>query len=167
MKYIKTYEQSKGITFQEWLKKYPKDLNTTIIDCGYSNLIDLDGIEQFTNLKRLRCSNNQLTSLPDLPDKLRILYCWNNELISLPDLPDILEELHCSNNQFTSLPDLPDTLLRLFCYNNQLTFLPDLPDTLEYLDCQNNQLPYNDLKEYKKWFEKTYPEKVAAKKYNL
>jgi Leucine-rich repeat (LRR) protein len=127
MKYIKTYEQSIGITFQEWLKNHPQDLNTTIIDCSYSNLIDLDGIEQFTNLKGL--------------------FCYNNQLTSLPDLPDILKYLNCDNNQLTSLPDLPDTL--------------------KILICSDNKLPYNDLKGYWKWFEKTYPEKVAAKKYNL
>jgi Leucine-rich repeat (LRR) protein len=167
MKYIKTYEQSKGITFQEWLKTHPQDLNTTIIDCHNSNLIDLDGIEQFNNLKRLYCYYNELTSLPDLLNTLEYLYCSNNQLTSLPDLPDILKILYCSRNQLTSLPDLPDTLKRLFCVNNQLTSLPDLPDTLEILGCTDNQLPYKDLESYWEWFEKTYPEKVAAKKYNL
>ena len=148
MKYIKTYEQSKGITFQEWLRRtHSQDLNITIIDCNNSNLIDLDGIEQFTNLKELICSNNKLTSLPDLPNALERLYCYNNKLKSLPDLPDTLEKLSC--------------------YNNKLTFLPDLPNTLKYLYCYNNELPYYNLESYWKWFEKTYPWKVAAKKYNL
>ena len=189
MKYIKTYEQSKGITFKEWLKNNPKDLNTVYINCSYSNLIDLDGIGQFTNLKELLCSNNKLTSLPDLPYTLEELSCSYNKLTSLPDLPDTLEELSCSDNELTSLPDLPDTLLRLycpnnqltslpdlsslvnlrslFCYDNKLTSLPDLPDTLQILWCHNNQLPYYNLESYWKWFEETYPEKVAAKKYNL
>ena len=102
MKYIKTYEQSKGITFKQWLKNNPQDLNTTEIDCLNSNLIDLDGIEQFTNLKVLRCSSNQLTFLPDLPDTL--------------------VDLYCSDNQLTSLPDLPDTLVDLYCYGNKLPY---------------------------------------------
>jgi Leucine-rich repeat (LRR) protein len=171
MKYIKTYEQSKGITFQEWLKYHPKNLKVTEIDCSYSNLIDLDGIEQFTNLKGLRCYYNKLTQLPDLPDTLEILGCSENQLTSLPDLPDTLKILYCDNNQLTSLPDLPDTLERLNCSHNKLIFLPDLPDTLKYLGCYGNKLPYNDLEGYWKWFKKTYPEKWRlkqdVKKYNL
>ena len=89
------------------------------------------------------------------------------KLTKLPELPDTLKELYCSNNQLNKLPDLPDTLQVLYCNNNQLTKLPDLPDTLIELSCSGNQLPYEDLDGYRKWFEETYPEKIAAKQYNL
>jgi Leucine-rich repeat (LRR) protein len=48
----------------------------------------------------LHCDNNQLTSLPKLPDGLKELDCSYNQLPSLPELPDGLEELDCSNNPF-------------------------------------------------------------------
>jgi Leucine-rich repeat (LRR) protein len=46
----------------------------------------------------LNCSNNQLTSLPELPFNLKILECNNNQLTSLPELPSTLEYLNCENN---------------------------------------------------------------------
>ena len=57
MKYLKTYEEVKGITFQQWLKDNPQDINITQIHCSNSNLIDLNGIEQFKNLQVLKDMN--------------------------------------------------------------------------------------------------------------
>ena len=92
------------------------------------------------SLKKLWCSHNQLTSLPDLPNSLKELYCNNNQLISLPDLPNSLEILDCDHNKINSLPNLPNSLKKLWCSHNQLTLLPNLPISLEYLYCYNNQL---------------------------
>ena len=83
MKHIKTYEQNIGITFQEWLSsKNESPINTTAINCSCSNLIDLNGIEKFKNLKTLYCHDNKLTSLPDLTQlkNLECLSCFNNKL---------------------------------------------------------------------------------------
>ena len=54
--------------------------------------------------KVLYCSNNQLTSLPELP-ACRQLYCYDNELTSLPELP-ACRMLSCSDNKTISLPKL-------------------------------------------------------------
>ena len=108
MKYLKTYEERGGITFKEWLKKNPQDINTTTINCSDDNLIDLDGIQEFKNLEILYCNNNKLTGLD-------------------------LEGL----------------------------------DKLWYLNCYNNNLPYKDLKGYWKWWEKEYPDRAEAKKFNF
>lgn len=40
MKYLKTYEEKQGVTFKEWLKEDPQDINTTEINCSFQNLID-------------------------------------------------------------------------------------------------------------------------------
>jgi Leucine-rich repeat (LRR) protein len=189
MKYIKLYENyKKGITFKEWLIDHPQDINTEIINCRrQSNLIDLDGIEQFKNLKKLFCDNNLLTKLPELPNSLKdlscsfnqlnqlpelphslgTLSCFNNQLTSLPELPNSLESLSCNNNQLTSLPELPNSLEKLYCFNNKLTSLPELPNSLEKLYCFNNKLPYNNLNGYKEWYAKKYPERIKANKYNI
>jgi Leucine-rich repeat (LRR) protein len=153
MKYLKTFESIKnGITFNDWLKSNPKNIDITKLDVS-KNLIDLDGIDQFTNLRTLYCSYNQLTELPDLSNLTNLQY------------------LYCDNNQLTSLPDLSNStnLQRLYCYDNQLTSLPDLSmlTNLQILYCYDNQLPYKDLKGYLEWHKKEYPWFWDAKKYNL
>jgi Leucine-rich repeat (LRR) protein len=71
---------------------------------------------------------------------LKFLNCSNNQLTSLPNLPEILEVLYCGGNQFTSLPYLPETLNKLYCNYNKLTSLPNLPETLEYLSIDENPI---------------------------
>ena len=101
LKYIKTYEAVNGITFQQWLKNNPQDINTTEIQCDNQYLIDLDGVQEFKNLKKLWCYGNNLTSL-NLKglDVLKELSCFNNNLTSL-NLEGLnnLEELYCENNK--------------------------------------------------------------------
>ena len=66
---------------------------------------DLTGIEDFTSLEILNCSDNQLTSL-DLSQNpsLKQLGCMINQLSSLNVSQNTaLEYLHCYNNQLTSL----------------------------------------------------------------
>ncbi|SFC66555.1 conserved repeat domain-containing protein/Por secretion system C-terminal sorting domain-containing protein [Flexibacter flexilis DSM 6793] len=110
------------------------------INVSYSNIANLEGIKYFKNVKNLYCSNNQLTSLPNLPSGLQTLDCGSNQLTSLPALPSGLQTLDCGSNQLTSLPALPSGLQNLNCYYNQLTNLPTLPVSLQYLSCQDNQL---------------------------
>jgi Leucine-rich repeat (LRR) protein len=87
----------------------------------------------------LNVSGRSITSLPDLTrfKNLQKLYCFNNELTSLPSLPQNLEELYCSNNKLTSLPSLPQNLQKLYCCSNKLTLLPTLPDNLKILSYSN------------------------------
>ena len=44
------------------------------------------------------CSDNQLTSLDNLPYNLGILYCFDNNLTNLDNLPHNLERLYCYGN---------------------------------------------------------------------
>ncbi len=133
MKYIKTFESQKGISFMDWLlQKYPDKnewKNIIKINCSHENLVNLDGIENLVNLKYLYCPNNQLTEL-NIENLVNLVY------------------LDCSYNQLTEL-NLENLI------------------NLKMLECYDNKLPYDDLYEYEEWFEKTYPEKVAAKRYNL
>jgi Leucine-rich repeat (LRR) protein len=104
--------------------------------CSNNELTSLPTLPQ--NLQKLSCSNNQLISLPTLPQNLEILSCYSNKLTSLPTLPQNLQKLYCDSNKLTSLPTLPQNLKFLNCYNNQLTLLPTLPQNLEYLSCSGN-----------------------------
>lgn len=124
------------------------------------NISDLTGIEGFSALSSLNCTNNNLTALPDklpiglkylnvsynkitqfksLPAGLTRFYCIGNGLLALPELPISLQILDCSYNKITVLPQLKN-LTTLFCTNNLLTDLPLLPDRLDGLVCSYNQL---------------------------
>ena len=89
-----------------------------------------------TTLIELKCSYNQLTTLPDLCQCVSLieLNCSGNRLTELPNLrPCIsLEYLQCYNNLLTELPDLRPcvSLTHLYCFDNQLTELQDLPPDL-------------------------------------
>lgn len=135
-------------------------INTQFLDCGHSNIHNLDGIQYFDNLLELecffnplynlpplpnslitlRCFSDSLNSLPPLPNSLKILSCWSNNLTGFPSLPDSLSVLACDSNQFSNLPSLPSALTALGCTHNQLVSLPALPNSLLELSCSYNQL---------------------------
>ena len=113
------------------------------------NITSLKGIEFFTALTELYCSNNQLTSL-DVSNntKLESLSCGNNQLTSLDVSNNTkLELLSCDNNQLTSLDVSKNTALQLLdCGSNQLTSLDVSKNTaLQYLYCEDNQLTSLDV----------------------
>ena len=108
------------------------------------NISNLTGIEDFTALTTLICSDNQLTSLDVSQNTvLSNLLCHYNQLTSLDISQNgLLMVLHCYNNQLTNLDVSQNTALKtLECYNNQLTNLDVSQNTgLFFLFCQNNQL---------------------------
>ena len=116
-------------------------------DFGAKNL---KGIEYFTYLETLVCSNLELTSL-DLSGnkKLTSLHCANNLLTSL-DLSENteLKTLHCENNNaLTSLNVSRNTKLEtLNCTNNPLTTLDVSKNTaLKDLACSGNAITALDV----------------------
>ena len=102
-------------------------------------------IKNYDKVVYIDCSDNQLTSLPELPNSLQVLFCSMNQLTSLPELPNSLQYLYCHNNQLTELPNLPNSLQYLDCENNKLTSLPNVPNSINYLYLKNN----NFLTSYK------------------
>ena len=101
----------------------------TTINVNEKSIADLKGIEYFTALNELNCSNNKLTAL-DLSANTA------------------LETLHCNNNQLTALDMSANTALRnLNCYSNQLTALDvSKNEALVLLNCSNNALSALDVK---------------------
>ena len=82
------------------------DLDTEEIDCGYKNLTSLKGVEQFTNLERLNCQDNELTNSLSAElshnTALKELVCHSNHNLTTLDLSantalETLEVLNCSN----------------------------------------------------------------------
>ena len=122
---------------QNVIKHYsrmPDDLDYTITNLNLSNkgFVELpDDIDKYTNLKKLKCIRNQITSLDNLPPTLIKLDCGFNKITSLDNLPSTLEELECSFNQIISLDNLPQNLKKLYCSFNQITSVDNLPPTLE------------------------------------
>ncbi|MBQ8011849.1 MAG: hypothetical protein IJ265_09865, partial [Oscillospiraceae bacterium] len=96
------------------------------IDVDAMGIKDLTGVEYFTALKYLYCSENQLTSL-DVSNHTALtdLGCSANQLTSLDMSNNIaLKYLYCSENQLTSLDVSNHTaLIELYCSANQLTSL--------------------------------------------
>ena len=113
------------------LSLYPKryltqsDINNlTSLDCSSKYISSLQGIEIFTALRDLRCSNNRLSSL-DLSNNTALTY------------------LDCSQNSLTALRLYDHTRLKtLYCNNNKLTFLklpPATDNALQTINCSNNE----------------------------
>lgn len=132
----------------ESLKGIDKFTAMTSLNCSNNELkslaLDLAGM---TALSRLKCSNNQLESL-DLSKNTALtwLNCSDNKLTSL-DLSKntALTELNCTYNKLESLDLSRNTALtRLDCSYNQLTSLIT-SSTLTYLWCYSNLLTALDL----------------------
>ena len=119
------------------------------INCSNKGITNLKGIEYFTSLNILWCTDNQLTAL-DVSENTALtkLNCCFNKLTSLDVSKNTaLTELNCSINKLTSLDVSKNTALTgLKCRNNQLTVLDVSKNTaLTDLECRNNQLTSLDL----------------------
>ena len=122
------------------------------LDVSGSNISSLIGIDDFTNLRGLNCSNNQITSLtlngPDSPG-IFSLDCSYNQLTTF-DFSVVQQHwlsINCNNNQITSL-DLTQMSgkLSLGCSNNPLVSLNfQNYNKLESLSCKNTMLTSLDI----------------------
>ena len=114
-----------------------------------SSISDLTGIEAFTALTFLYCSNNSLTTL-DVSNNtnLTLLDCSSNSLTTL-DVSNntALTNLNFINNSLTTLDVSNNTdLTILFCSSNSLTTLDVSNNTaLTNLGCGNNSLTTLDV----------------------
>jgi hypothetical protein len=115
------------------------------IYAGYKNISDLSGVEAFTGLKVLDCSNNNLNSLDvSYNTALTGLDCSSNNLTTLDvTYNTALTTLGCNNNLLTGLTCTANpALTNLTCGNNQLTGLNIMNNSaLISLSCENNNLP--------------------------
>ena len=100
----------------------------------------IEGVEFFSNLNFLTCSQTSIQTLPKLPKRLKTLYCTNNQINFIGSLPDSLTGFYCYNNKISSLPNLPNTLKYLECFANLITALPALPRGLNTIDCSGNKI---------------------------
>lgn len=119
------------------------------IDCVDKGISSLKGIEYFTALKVLLCSQNQLTVLDVSKNiELSLLSCYRNQLATLDIGKNaVLEELYCDDNQLTTLNISENPSLKfLRCRRNQLSTLDVSKNTmLIELSCGKNQLDTLDV----------------------
>lgn len=121
----------------------------TELDVSDLNIADLTGIDYFTALKVLSCSENQLTTL-DLshnPSLIK-LSCEYNQLTTLNVSQNLgLEVLGCGLNQLITLDVSQNIVLTgLYCWDNLLTTLDVSHNTsLKELNCAGNQLTMLDI----------------------
>ena len=137
------------------------------LNISNSNLTDVSGIESFTNLTTLSCSNNHISNLNLIGlANLNNLFCQNNQISNLNISSQSLSWLVCRNNQLqnidlSSVPNLSQfdcsynmfstlnlsslvLLYDLYCSNNQLTSLL-FSSNLTDLNCSYNQLTNLDI----------------------
>jgi hypothetical protein len=125
-------------------------LNVIAIDVASYNVIDsgkiisLDGIQNFINLKKLKCGANKITSL-DLSglSLLEEIECERNLLNNIQTIGlNNLETLYIFDNNISimNLSNSPN-LINLWCSSNQLTNL-DLSSlsSLKWVSCGDNQI---------------------------
>jgi Leucine-rich repeat (LRR) protein len=116
-----------------------KHLNVT-----HSYISNLSGIEDFTVLIELDCSNNQLTNINISQNtSLTIFFCERNQLTNIDVSQNTnLTNLACSFNNLTNLNVSQNiALIDLTCGANQLTSLDVSHNpNLTYLYCFNNNL---------------------------
>ncbi|MBU3161138.1 Ig-like domain-containing protein [Clostridium frigoris] len=99
-----------------------KDIKS--IDMSGAEVTSSSGIEYFTSLTDLNCSNNGLLTLDVSKNTaLTALSCWGNKLTKLDVSKNVsLDILQCSMNQLTTLK-VDSALTNLNCQYNKLTTL--------------------------------------------
>ena len=118
-------------------------LSQTSLSIVSSNIINITGIEEFTNLTSLNCTNNLITTmnLTSLTN-LTLLNVNNNLLTSLNVSGlSILNDFSCSNNQLQNLNIQGCINLNNFnCSNNNLTNIDLIATSLFIFNCNQNDL---------------------------
>jgi hypothetical protein len=134
---------------EAFLKKIPKktkELNITIPLHGHVNL----GILAESRFKYVEFvlfkEHGQITSIVNIPEKVRILECQNNLLEEMSDLPESLEELRIAHNLISTLElSKCKKLVKLQASFNKLTSITGLAETLIVLQCDHNHIVHLDL----------------------
>ena len=88
----------------DYINSLPENIES--IDITYWSITYLPSLKRFHKLKKLDCSNNQLTNLPELNNELREVYCNNNKLTILPRLNNDLKILCCQHNELIIIFEL-------------------------------------------------------------
>ncbi|GHU58352.1 hypothetical protein FACS1894133_2950 [Clostridia bacterium] len=144
------------------------EIETVNVQSG--EIASLSGIEYFTALVDLDCSNNKLTSL-DISKNAALTYlnCGDNKLTVLNlRMNTALTELRCYGNQLNKLDLKKNTALTLLsCNGNKLATLDVSRNTdLAELDCHDNRLKKLDLSKNTALADLVWDDDVAVTGYD-
>ena len=121
----------------------------TQLNVSNSNIKDLTGIQDFTILSTLNCSNNQLIALNLAQNSsLKNLNCSKNELKTFTISSNLLlSELNISSNKITAIDLSKNNKLSILnsSYNNMLNLDVSKNPNLTFLSCGFNQLANLDV----------------------
>lgn len=159
MVYIVKFLSLKDIlhTFHE-IEDIDEDMYEDIyyLNCSKNNLIDIEFIACFPNLKYLDASYNKIKICPS-HDNLEVLDIYNNCLVALPYFPNLkklfafdnkiltisyndnLEVLDISHN-YIKLLEIGPSLKNCYCGFNTIGRINVKGEKLTYLECNNNYL---------------------------
>ncbi len=116
----------------------------TAINCAKLGISTLDGINQFTGLTSLICSENDLTSVDISSNTALVTFVCDSNQITKLDLSrnTALVTLNCSHNVLNSLVVSSNKELKtIICNDNKIFSLSVTSNTkLETLLCQNNYI---------------------------
>lgn len=115
------------------------------IDASGLDIISLNGLSYFENLRSLKCQDNALTLL-DCSENNQLEYvdCSDNQISGSvffgPNM--MLREINCSNNRIEELyPPMSPSFRALDCKNNKIRKLSiDFIRNIQYVDCSDNDI---------------------------
>ena len=172
MKYIKLYDSYNYRTFQDWLKKESMRISIysshtlnknwwkkeklseiKILECNIKRILDLNGIEDFINLRELNCQYNKIESLEPIKDLIRLekLICSNNKLTSLKGIENLinLKSINASDNKLNNIEEMKNlvNIKTINLIDNSLTSLEFGNFSIESFELEIDE---TDLRRFKK-----------------
>ncbi len=102
---LQTFKSSNDLFLTSLNYKFPSSLITLIVNnCNLNSISNLSN----TQLSYFDCSNNNLSSIPDMPQtqnySMSYFNCSNNNISSLPLLAPTMSVISCSSNPIANLP---------------------------------------------------------------
>jgi len=135
------------------LETHEKTITELILDESLHGELDLSIFEDmgFTKIKHLDLGEGEITGIVNYPESLQVLKCANNLLTQIENLPkDILEidfqYNYLSHVDFKGL----NKLYKINISHNKIGEVENLPPNLEELYCENNNLKNLNLVENNK-----------------
>lgn len=120
----------------EKIENIPATVETLLI--GDNNLQSLKIPD---NILTLDISNNKLTSVPLLSNKIESINLSHNNITHLGRLPNSLTEIYAGFNKISSVNVLPKNLKILEMPDNDIFFIhPILPESLTNVNLENNKI---------------------------
>lgn len=104
----------------------------------------------FLNLKVLDISSNKLHKINDLPKTIEELVCHNNNLTSIPEHNEVIK-IDCSYNDIKNLNKYPN-LIDIICDNNKIEHINTYNNVTRII-CKNNPLTSIDYQPSMKYFD--------------